>query len=1491
MRLLSCVNKRLLAIAIIASLTGGMLVNAAGASESVSVSINNVPTVDIALSTRYTDLVLDDFEKDLKQELENLGVDTRNMRFITTSTSSISSQGCDLNEIFRDWGRIGWPGDWRIDTYEGEQVIWNHQNTDGQTAFYCKDNFNIRNMEISFDCRTTDGDNDYIGVMTRFSVKSEDVADPGDKIATTYLWNMNLNCNSEFHPSAPSYWNGLFRIRDHRFNKYTSDGTDNWPKIPYGTENFKLLQEDTKGYPLNRQWFNVRMSVQGNRIQGWINGNKQIDYTDNDVKAINKGSFGFYNLSQPSMWRNFNLELELYKTLKEILDETIWRDSAYHVIVNVDETKDDSLSGKTEGEMLARTINDDIHLIQWGSDENKILFSNFIHKNDDNGEFLSGLEYGEYIDKTAIYIKNLIEQESSKEYVIVGSDVNLGVEPESLKNGAISDDFPDGRWSLKHDYKYFENDLGVSYANGIYMQDLNINFDKPGKYEITFDDDTVKEVYAHREPVAKFESTMKDGALNFDSNCSYDLDYSERASDEYGIGIENELWEYKYEDGNWTEIDKSDLSAKILSDKSKYILVKLTVTDYQGASNSVTQVFNTGYPISYFKFENNPESVGQKINPIELSYSSEGYDIIHWDWKITQGDRVYLTKTGREPDIIINDPGEYKVSLQVTDSKGNESEWYTKILYVQELKYGLKYAYNWNERHHDEFPDEKQVTWKKKVGKLETPSSHYLLSFNNTGDGDYYTDSNVYDPIKAPSTFQGWFYDALFYQEVKEEDIVESREPFNIYAKWQNNPIESPIYTDIKREYTIEYHEGDNGILATPSNATRTSDICKYDFLGWYDGDDLYSKGGDKPVLSENKTLDAHWKANSITLPNVTINSDASGKFLGWFTEPQNYENAAQAQYVGKQGDEIIVSIGPDGATWINGSTKGLYKYSPEDMYTPFNLYAWYNKTPVFINMYDGLFFEGQEVSYNDLLELIGTWDYETEYKNDKLEVVDEYFKDMLVIIDNEKDDIKEEIDYIIEEERENLGGSDDSYTEELEELRENLRNILKKREEIESARRKALKEVEARRLEPVISKIVYSADGEELSYYIEKTSSDGIQIAEKPEDMDYAKTYINTSTSKIGWLDITYQVHDDGIYYLDITEDEELEDDVTEEVEGETEEEKLVKIPNSDITVEYTRKCQINFNYNPLLNLQNMIYDKDFDFERKSLSDFVISRQAIRDSEDLENNTPWWSTKGDSEGLLLHKNNENTLKNMQDTIKITGINEILFSSVFENEDENKEAIEHFREEFISREGNLENDIQEDKSDLLNELYAFKNSDDDYYGVKKRDIWGAISGISITLDGRDQFGKYASNKLSSKFNYTIPDSSDVISVDVLNGAPIGYLNPEFNGGFKTNLEEGADYDIRIYQTEFERTIWLILLNPEYDSSLNYTRVKNGVRYIDLKYYKDILGKSYWGTTGYEKLEAALLKTDLTDEKLGELDNSEYTGSFGKSKVKVRDYSE
>lgn len=134
-------------------------------------------------------------------------------------------------------------------------------------------------------------------------------------------------------------------------------------------------------------------------------------------------------------------------------------------------------------------------------------------------------------------------------------------------------------------------------------------------------------------------------------------------------------------------------------------------------------------------------------------------------------------------------------------------------------------------------------------------------------------------------------------------------------------------------------------------------------------------------VSNSTVQLYARWKDSLVRLPAVQKDG---AKLLGWFTEPQKTKDDPFGVGVGN--GDVTVSGGTSGGTYANyyvGQAGDLVSINKD-----IQLYAWFNETPIFVDVYEGLFFEGQEVSYKDLLSLVSAFDFEDDYNKKALKAI-----------------------------------------------------------------------------------------------------------------------------------------------------------------------------------------------------------------------------------------------------------------------------------------------------------------------------------------------------------------------------------------------------------------------------------------------------------------------------------------------------------------------
>ncbi|MFW6040953.1 MAG: PKD domain-containing protein [Thermoplasmatota archaeon] len=104
--------------------------------------------------------------------------------------------------------------------------------------------------------------------------------------------------------------------------------------------------------------------------------------------------------------------------------------------------------------------------------------------------------------------------------------------------------------------------------------------------------------------------------------------------------------------------------------------VTLTVTDNHGASDSYTEYISVKNipPNANFTFSPEEGSVDENIIFEDLSTDQDG-EIVNWTWDFGDGTKVY----GKNPVHTYDEPGEYEVTLTITDNEGDTSTHIKRI--------------------------------------------------------------------------------------------------------------------------------------------------------------------------------------------------------------------------------------------------------------------------------------------------------------------------------------------------------------------------------------------------------------------------------------------------------------------------------------------------------------------------------------------------------------------------------------------------------------------------------------------------------------------------------------------------------------------------------------------------------------------------------------------------------------------------------------------
>ena len=699
-------------------------------NESVQISIIEKPKVDVILTASTKTIDLTNFENDLKAELSNRGINTSDLvlQAVETTTSSTSAEDVDFAKAVNSWKSIGSPvwhannnGQVYIDLSAGSSS-YSSAWTPAQNYNSCKPGWYgealINDKEDSLEDLTMDFTLDAGGTLLGGITFNTTIEDDGSlsgyfftisqHSGNCYLWKMDHYAIDDYfsHGANAHIWCGG--------GGYNGQGTAWWTGTQYRGNTTQLNTEIV----IPNAGINSNITSRITCLASWNRttnrANYHVSYTSKDGHIIIQrdgttvanlydttyptGTYGFWgnNCEQKKSMYISNLKTTakktVIKTFNNILLEPTWRDDADHIIVNVNEALDDSFTNsQIKGEILTRTINDNIDFVQWGSASNKKVMENFIKENNDNGLFIGVDSYENAINATANYISGKYEvEENINKTILVNTSVDINVSPEKFKSNTTDIEYPNGKWIIHHDYKYFDNNEGQYKSADVYLDTIpdNITFDKVGKYDITFGDEIAQTIYVHRKPIANFSVKVNnDNTVSFVSS-SYDLDSN--VDNGLGKGIIEEEWTYKkLEDSSWT----SGKPTEILQAGESYVF-QLRVKDNLGewsdyASKFITLDSNIKLPpVAQFGFENSKIFKNDNLVINNSSYDPAGKIITKQNWVLKKDGKEIGAYSTPITDFSTLGVGNYSYTLSVTNSDNIVSDGYTKSFVVVEDKNG-----------------------------------------------------------------------------------------------------------------------------------------------------------------------------------------------------------------------------------------------------------------------------------------------------------------------------------------------------------------------------------------------------------------------------------------------------------------------------------------------------------------------------------------------------------------------------------------------------------------------------------------------------------------------------------------------------------------------------------------------------------------------------------------------------------------------------------
>lgn len=645
MRIVKKVISAFIIITLVSLTPISLYMNSSNATSNVQLSLTPTPYIDVVLAKSKTSTDLTNFQSDLLTALEKQGINKNQVKI-----SAIEAQNVNIAEGF-EWQKdvSSTIGSISI-TNGGKNVEMRGNRTNpGKNAIWIIPG-QAQEQEFNFSYNIDYGDSfNAAGMLLR-------VKQDGNTL-TGYMLSFNNTWTSAAGGQLGAIWKFTYGI---------------------GNNSSNMTKTLLKGLSINKSGtLNVKVTDSEIEISGGgLSSTETYTFTEeygngygffSDHYSHDCSQIGSFTLT------NINLKTTNVRKLEDVLREPDWREEAIKVLVNVNDVVNQQLNNPTTlGELLTRTVNDEIYYTAWGQTVNKTQSEQFIKANNNNGIFINNTNYTNSINQTAQYIKGLINQRKSSEYVILNENTILSAADSSIMKNTANSQYPYGKWKVVHDCEYYENNMGQYAKSGQYISDMITSFDKTGKYEIYYEDQSTQPsvIYVHRRPVAEIDVKRNGNSVTLTS-LGYDLDsYSKNR------GISEEEWKYrKVGETTWTNGKLTSITSGV------DYLVQLRVKDYQNTWSAPVSKYittNNVQPIASFKIKNNNVSIYENIEVVDGSYDPYGGTITSRKWTVFKdGTQIYEGSTVLQ-NYLNYGTGKYTMKLQVTNNRGMTSETFSR---------------------------------------------------------------------------------------------------------------------------------------------------------------------------------------------------------------------------------------------------------------------------------------------------------------------------------------------------------------------------------------------------------------------------------------------------------------------------------------------------------------------------------------------------------------------------------------------------------------------------------------------------------------------------------------------------------------------------------------------------------------------------------------------------------------------------------------------
>jgi len=332
------------------------------------------PIVHIELTKNDVDVNLEDQRQNIVNQLLTRNIATNFMEFGTGSQSSINTQTQNVQTIFNTWKSFG-DGNWGYNT--SNKWIYNTKNSEQVTGYY-DPNGNYDSIELSFQARTTDSDDDLMGSMVRFT-------ENGTGVYTSYFFSLDRH-----DTTGKGLWNGAI------------NGITKLNNSTFTQANLSKLSVNPSLRWTRSTWQSYKFTAKGSKIEAYLDGKLVASAVDS---SITSGSYGFMSYSQAySYYRNITVTTITANTLEQVVASKTWDAEGINVVINYNNSTETILLDESCKQLF---IDNNIHYIGVGNDDNKAEVDEFVAAIGNKGTFTQSSDIENATTDIGAYIEQI----------------------------------------------------------------------------------------------------------------------------------------------------------------------------------------------------------------------------------------------------------------------------------------------------------------------------------------------------------------------------------------------------------------------------------------------------------------------------------------------------------------------------------------------------------------------------------------------------------------------------------------------------------------------------------------------------------------------------------------------------------------------------------------------------------------------------------------------------------------------------------------------------------------------------------------------------------------------------------------------------------------------------------------------------------------------------------------------------------------------------